>query len=59
VEVYVDISSSVESFIEYMFRKLGKEIIACVGTKCDNFEKLKKMNVMISEITKRCGKRRI
>jgi hypothetical protein len=33
-----------------MFKKLGKDIIACVGIHCDCFEKLKKMNVMIPEI---------
>jgi hypothetical protein len=50
VEIYVEISDNFEYFIEYMFRKLGKDIIACVGTRCDNFEKLKKMKVMISKI---------
>jgi hypothetical protein len=33
-----------------MIRKLRKDIITCVGTKCDNFEKLKEMNVIILEI---------
>jgi hypothetical protein len=50
VEIYVEISSSFEYFVEYMFRKLGKDIITCVGTKCESFEELKKMNVMIPEM---------
>jgi hypothetical protein len=50
VEIYVESSDYFEYCIEYMFRKLGKDIIVCVGTSCDNFEKLKKMNVMIPEI---------
>jgi hypothetical protein len=50
VEINVEISDHFEYLIEYMFRKLGKDIIACVCTKCDNFEKLKKMNVMIPKI---------
>jgi hypothetical protein len=33
-----------------MFRKLGKDMIACVGIHCDCLEELKEMNVMISEI---------
>jgi hypothetical protein len=33
-----------------MFKKLGKDIIACVGICCDCFEKLKEVNVMIPEI---------
>jgi hypothetical protein len=33
-----------------MFRKLGKDIIACVGIYSDCFEELKEMNVMIPEI---------
>jgi hypothetical protein len=33
-----------------MIRKLGKNIIACVGLYCINFKKLKKMNIMIPEI---------
>jgi hypothetical protein len=44
--------SSFENFIDYMFRKLGKNVIACVGIECPSFEKLKKMNVMIPEIRK-------
>jgi hypothetical protein len=39
-----------ENFVEYMFRKSGKDIITCVGIECPSFEKLKKMNVMIPEI---------
>jgi hypothetical protein len=56
VEIYVEISSHFEYFVEYMFRKLGKDIIVCVGIKCDNFEKLKKMNVMIFEIYEKMWK---
>jgi hypothetical protein len=50
VEIYVKISSSFENFVEYMFRKLGKDIIACVVNLLFGFEELKEMNVMIPEI---------
>jgi hypothetical protein len=50
VEIYMEFSSSFENFIEYMFRKLGKDIISSVGIHCDCFEELKEMNVMIPEI---------
>jgi hypothetical protein len=53
VDIFVEFLSSFEYFVEYMFRNLGKNIIVCVGTKCDNFDKLKKMNVMIPEIHKK------
>jgi hypothetical protein len=33
-----------------MFRKLGKDIISCVGRCCNGFEELKETNVMISEV---------
>jgi hypothetical protein len=33
-----------------MFRKLGKDIIACVEIECNSFKKLKEMNVIIPEI---------
>jgi hypothetical protein len=49
VEIYVNFMSNFDKFVEYMFRKLGKDIIPCIGTKCDNFEELKKMNVSIPE----------
>jgi hypothetical protein len=50
VEIYVEKLSSFEDFVEYIFRMLGKEVIAYVGIVCDLFEELKEMNVMISEI---------
>jgi hypothetical protein len=31
VEIYVEFLSSFENFVEYMFRKLGKDVIAGVG----------------------------
>jgi hypothetical protein len=39
-----------ENFVEYMFRKLGKDVIAYVGIWCTTFEELKEMNVMIPEV---------
>jgi hypothetical protein len=53
VEIYVGNLSSFDSFVEYVFRNLGKDIIACVGFDCPNFEKLKEMNVIIPEIYER------
>jgi hypothetical protein len=50
VEIYVESGNNHNYFIEDMFRKLGKDIIAYVGLYCINFKKLKKMNVMIPEI---------
>jgi hypothetical protein len=50
VQIFVEIKSNFENFVEYMFRKLGKDIIACVGIRCGSFEKLKEMNVMIPEM---------
>jgi hypothetical protein len=40
-------------FIEDMFRKLGKDVITCVGLYRFCFKKLKEMNVMIPEIYKK------
>jgi hypothetical protein len=53
VEIYVKYNDKYDCFIEDMFRKLGKDIIACVGLYYINFKKLKKMNVMIPEIDKK------
>jgi hypothetical protein len=53
VEIYVNFMSSFDNFVEYIFRKLGKDIIACIGIKYDGFEELKKINVMIPEIHKK------
>jgi hypothetical protein len=50
VEIYVEFLSTFESFPEFMFRKFGKDIIACVGICWNAFEELKEMNVMIHEI---------
>jgi hypothetical protein len=50
VEIYIDHLSSFENFVEYMFRKLGKDLITFVGICCDLFDDLKEMNVMIPEI---------
>jgi hypothetical protein len=50
VEIYVEISDHFEMFVEYMMEILGKDMITYVGTRCDNFEKLKELNVMIPEI---------
>jgi hypothetical protein len=50
VEIYVEFLSSFEYIIKNMFRKLGKDIIACVGRCCNGFEELKEMNVIIPEI---------
>jgi hypothetical protein len=50
VEIYVDYLTSFDNFVEYMFRKLRKDTIACVGICCDCFKELKEMNVMIREI---------
>jgi hypothetical protein len=53
IEIYVESIKIYDRFIEDMFRKLGKDIIAYVGLYCINFKKLKKMNVMIPEIDKK------
>jgi hypothetical protein len=37
IEIYADRLNRFDNFVEYMFRKLGKDIIGCVGTRCDNF----------------------
>jgi hypothetical protein len=50
VKIYVEFMNDYENFVEYMFRKLGKDIIACVTIECPGFENLKKINVMIPEI---------
>jgi hypothetical protein len=49
-EIYVDKLGSFDGFVEYMFRKLGKELISCVGINCNGFDELKEMNVMIPEM---------
>jgi hypothetical protein len=50
VEIYVDKLGSFDNFVEYMFRKLGKDVITCVKICCDAFDELKEMNVMIPEM---------
>jgi hypothetical protein len=50
VEIYVEKLCSFEDFVEYMFRKLGKDVIAYVGISIGYFDDLKEMNVVISEI---------
>jgi hypothetical protein len=50
VEIYVEHLDEFEYFVEYMFRKLGKDVIAYVGISIGFFEDLKEMNVMIPEI---------
>jgi hypothetical protein len=50
VEIHVQFLSEFEKFVEYMFRKVGKDIIVYVGVGCPSFEELKKINVMIPEM---------
>jgi hypothetical protein len=50
VEIYVESIKIFDRFVEDMFRKLGNDIITCVGLYCFNFKKLKEMIVMIPEI---------
>jgi hypothetical protein len=50
VEIYIEHLCSLENFLEYMFRKLGKDVIACVAIYCEWFGELKEMNVMIPAI---------
>jgi hypothetical protein len=50
VEIYVEFLSDFEYFVEYMFRKLGKDVITYVGISIGYFQDLKEMNVMIPEI---------
>jgi hypothetical protein len=50
VEIHVQFLSDFEKFVEYMFRMLGKDVIAFVGIRIGFFEDLKEMNVMIPEI---------
>jgi hypothetical protein len=50
VEICVDKLGSFDDFVEYMFRKLGKDAIPCVGICCDAFEEVKEMNVMIPKM---------
>jgi hypothetical protein len=50
VKIYVEKLSDFEDFVEYIFRILGKVVIAYVGIVCDWFEELKEINVMIPEI---------
>jgi hypothetical protein len=52
----VEISDHFEVFVEYMIRKLGKDIITYVGTRCDNFEKLKEKDCMIPEMYEKMWK---
>jgi hypothetical protein len=56
VEIYVEHLSSFENFVEYTFRKLGKDVITYVGICCGYFEDLKKMNVMIPKIKEKMWK---
>jgi hypothetical protein len=56
VEIHVEISDHFEEFVEYMMEILGKDIIAFVGARCDNFEKLKELNIMIPEIYEKMWK---
>jgi hypothetical protein len=59
VEIYVEVTDHFEEFVEYMIGKLGKDIITCVGMKCDNFEKVKEMDRMIPEIHEKMWKENI
>jgi hypothetical protein len=50
VEIHAQFLSDFENFVEYMFRMLGKDVIASVGIRICFFEDLKEMNVMIPEV---------
>jgi hypothetical protein len=50
VEIFVEQVDSFECFVEYMFRVLGKEVIAYVGICVGFFDDLKNMDVVIPEI---------
>jgi hypothetical protein len=50
VEIHVQFLSYFENFVGYMFRVLGKDVIAYVGIRVGYFEDLKEMNVMIPEV---------
>jgi hypothetical protein len=50
VEIHIKFLSDFENFVEYMFRALGKDVIASVGIRVGFFDDLKEMNVMIPEI---------
>jgi hypothetical protein len=50
VEIYVEKIGDFESFVQYIFRKLGKDVIAYIGICIGYFDDLKEMNVMIPEI---------
>jgi hypothetical protein len=50
VEIFVEHLDDFDYFVEHMFRKLGKDVIAYVGISIGFFDDLKKMNVMIPEI---------
>jgi hypothetical protein len=50
VEIHIQFLSDFENFVEYMFRVLGKDVIAYVGIRVGFFEDLKEMNVMIPEV---------
>jgi hypothetical protein len=39
-----------EDLVEHMFRRLEKDVIACVRLDCGIFEDLKKMNVIIRQV---------
>jgi hypothetical protein len=38
---------------------IENDIIVCVGMTCDNFEELKKMNIMISELHEKIWTKRL
>jgi hypothetical protein len=50
VEIYVEDLDDFENFVEYMFRKLGKDVIRHIGIHIGYFQDLKEMNIMIPEV---------
>jgi hypothetical protein len=50
MEINVEYLDDFENFVEYMFRKFGKNVITHVGICIGYFQDLKEMNVMIPEI---------
>jgi hypothetical protein len=50
VEIHIQFLSDFENFVEYMFRMLGKDVIASAGIRVGYFQDLKEMNVMILEV---------
>jgi hypothetical protein len=50
VKIFVEQVDAFEHFIEYMFRALGKDVIAYVGICVGFFDDLKEMDVLIPEI---------